>query len=184
MICGLIAERTCVACLHGVLPTATQRVSRVAYLTSALSSRQHSSRDGSLWFVFRDGTSGRSTHGGARQPVAAAPRGDVVVLDFNRATNLPCAYILFATCPLAPPQNRLEPADHGGRIEVRDPVPDRFPPKSVRSDHYGSYPAIPANAFMPSRGPRLQCEAECCRACRFGKASAHSRNCSHKGQQT
>ena len=31
----------------------------------------------------------------------------VVVLDFNRATNLPCAYIPFATCPLAPPQNRL-----------------------------------------------------------------------------
>ena len=29
--------------------------------------------DGSLRFVFRDGTSGRTTHGGARQLVAAAP---------------------------------------------------------------------------------------------------------------
>jgi uncharacterized protein len=63
--------------------------------------------DGSFWFVFRDGTSGRTTHGGARQLVAAPPWGDVIVLDFNRATNLPCAYIPFATCPLAPPQNRL-----------------------------------------------------------------------------
>ena len=63
--------------------------------------------DGSLWFVFRDGTSGRTTHGGARQLVTRAPKGDVVVLDFNKATNLPCAYIPFATCPLAPPQNRL-----------------------------------------------------------------------------
>ena len=63
--------------------------------------------DGSLWFVFRDGTSGRTTHGGARQLVTPAPAGDSVVLDFNKATNLPCAYIPFATCPLAPPQNRL-----------------------------------------------------------------------------
>ncbi|QEH37397.1 hypothetical protein OJF2_59880 [Aquisphaera giovannonii] len=65
-------------------------------------------RDGSLWIVFRDGTSGRTTAGGARQLEAARPGPDgAVVLDFNRATNLPCAYIPFATCPLAPPQNRL-----------------------------------------------------------------------------
>jgi uncharacterized protein (DUF1684 family) len=63
--------------------------------------------DGSLWFVFRDGTSGRTTAGGARQLIVPAPRGDTLVLDFNRAINFPCAYIPFATCPLAPPQNRL-----------------------------------------------------------------------------
>jgi uncharacterized protein (DUF1684 family) len=63
--------------------------------------------DGTLWFVFRDGTSGRTTHGGARQLVTALPQGGTVILDFNRAMNLPCAYIPFATCPLAPPQNRL-----------------------------------------------------------------------------
>ena len=64
-------------------------------------------KGGDLWFVFRDATSGRTTHGGARQLTADPPRGEEVVLDFNEAVNLPCAYIPYATCPLAPPQNRL-----------------------------------------------------------------------------
>ncbi len=86
--------------------------------------------DGSLWFVFRDGTSGRTTHGGARQLVTAAPRGDVVVLDFNKATNLPCAYIPFATCPLAPPQNRLSLPITAGELKY-EPGPDRSPTEST-----------------------------------------------------
>ena len=60
-----------------------------------------------LWFVFRDTTSGKTTHGGARQLYAPLPKDGVVELDFNRATNLPCAYTPFATCPIAPKQNRL-----------------------------------------------------------------------------
>jgi uncharacterized protein (DUF1684 family) len=63
--------------------------------------------DGSLWLVFRDGTSGRTTAGNARQLIVPAPRDETVVLDFNKAINLPCSYIPYATCPLAPPQNRL-----------------------------------------------------------------------------
>jgi uncharacterized protein len=63
--------------------------------------------DGSLWFVFRDATSGRTTPGNARQLTAEAPLGNSVVLDFNKAVNLPCAYTPHATCPIAPPQNRL-----------------------------------------------------------------------------
>lgn len=82
--------------------------------------------DGSLWFVFRDGTSGRTTHGGARQLIAAAPRGDLVVLDFNKATNLPCAYIPFATCPLAPPQNRLSLPITAGELKY-EPGPGQPP---------------------------------------------------------
>ncbi len=73
--------------------------------------------NGMLWFVFRDGTSGRTTHGGARQLYAEAPRGENVVLDFNKATNLPCAYIPYATCPLAPPQNRLSLAIEAGELK-------------------------------------------------------------------
>ncbi len=71
-------------------------------------------KDGSLWFVFRDATSGRTTHGGARQLTADPPEGDAVILDFNKAVNLPCAYIPYATCPLAPPQNRLGLAIEAG----------------------------------------------------------------------
>lgn len=29
-------------------------------------------------------------------------------LDFNKATNPPCAFTPYATCPLAPPENRLD----------------------------------------------------------------------------
>jgi uncharacterized protein (DUF1684 family) len=71
-------------------------------------------KGGGLWFVFRDRTSGRTTHGGARQLTSDPPRGDEVVLDFNKAVNLPCAYIPYATCPLAPPQNRLGLAVEAG----------------------------------------------------------------------
>ena len=74
-------------------------------------------KSGALWFVFRDGTSGRTTHGGARQLTADPPKGDVVVLDFNKAVNLPCAYIPYATCPLAPPQNRLGLAIEAGELK-------------------------------------------------------------------
>jgi uncharacterized protein len=30
-----------------------------------------------------------------------------MVLDFNKATNPPCAFTPYATCPLAPAENRL-----------------------------------------------------------------------------
>ena len=63
--------------------------------------------DGRLWFVFRDATSGRTTPANARQLTAEPPLGEVVVLDFNKAVNLPCAYTPHATCPIAPPRNRL-----------------------------------------------------------------------------
>jgi uncharacterized protein len=82
-------------------------------------------KNGSLWFVFRDGTSGRTTHGGARQLYADPPQGNVVVLDFNKATNLPCAYIPYATCPLAPPQNRLSLAIEAGELKYEPQRGDR-----------------------------------------------------------
>ena len=53
-------------------------------------------------------------------PAAGAPGPDGrVVLDFNRATNLPCAYTDLATCPLPPPENRLPVA-----IEAGEKIPD------------------------------------------------------------
>jgi uncharacterized protein (DUF1684 family) len=73
-------------------------------------------KSGALWFVFRDGTSGRTTYGGARQLSADPPKEDLVILDFNQAVNLPCAYIPYTTCPLAPPQNRLSLAIEAGEL--------------------------------------------------------------------
>ena len=89
-------------------------------------------RNGSLWFVFRDGTSGRTTHGGARQLYADPPQGSSVVLDFNKAVNLPCAYIPYATCPLAPPQNRLKLAIEAGELKYEAAQADHSASESAR----------------------------------------------------
>ena len=71
--------------------------------------------DGGLWLVFADVTSGRATYTAGRQLVAPPPSADgTVVLDFNRTTNLPCAYTEFTTCPVPLPQNRLTVAIEAG----------------------------------------------------------------------
>lgn len=61
-----------------------------------------------LWFIFRDLTSGETTYQAARFLYTPLPVDGKVVLDFNRAENPPCAYNPFSTCPLPPPQNRLQ----------------------------------------------------------------------------
>jgi uncharacterized protein (DUF1684 family) len=58
--------------------------------------------------VFADRTSGKETYGAARFLYVDPPQGGKVVLDFNKAYNPPCAFTPFATCPLAPPENRLD----------------------------------------------------------------------------
>ena len=61
-----------------------------------------------LWFIFRDLTSGETTYQAARFLYTPMPVNGKVVLDFNRAENPPCAYNPYSTCPLPPPQNRLQ----------------------------------------------------------------------------
>ena len=90
------------------------------------------SKNGTLWFVFRDGTSGRTTAGGARQLYADPPQGGRVLLDFNKAVNLPCAYIPYATCPLAPPQNRLSLAIEAGELKYEPRSEAGSPAESIR----------------------------------------------------
>ena len=63
---------------------------------------------GELFFVIADRTSGKETYGAARFVYAKLPKDGKVVIDFNEAYNPPCAFTLFATCPLAPPENRLD----------------------------------------------------------------------------
>ncbi|GAA1018735.1 hypothetical protein Aple_026350 [Acrocarpospora pleiomorpha] len=70
---------------------------------------------GSLSVLFTDVTSGVTTYAANRALALDAPDPDGrVVLDFNRATNLPCAYTDFATCPLPPAENRLPVAIEAG----------------------------------------------------------------------
>jgi uncharacterized protein len=76
--------------------------------------------DDTFFFVFRDLTAGAQTYGAGRFLNAGAPKaGDrTVVLDFNLATNPPCAFTPFATCPLPTPQNDLPV-----RIEAGEKAP-------------------------------------------------------------
>jgi uncharacterized protein (DUF1684 family) len=73
--------------------------------------------DGGLHILFTDATSGVTTYPANRSLHVAAPDADgTVVLDFNRATNLPCAYTEFATCPLPPAENHLPVAVEAGEL--------------------------------------------------------------------
>jgi uncharacterized protein (DUF1684 family) len=68
--------------------------------------------DDELWFIMRDGTSGKTTYGASRFLYAPLPKtglkqAGIVEIDFNKAENPPCVFTDFATCPLPPPQNRL-----------------------------------------------------------------------------
>jgi uncharacterized protein len=64
--------------------------------------------DQELFIMFADATSGHETYGAGRFLYVPLPSGGRVQLDFNKAYNPPCALNDFATCPLPPPQNRLQ----------------------------------------------------------------------------
>jgi uncharacterized protein (DUF1684 family) len=70
--------------------------------------------------LFTDATSGVTTYPGARSLSIIAPDADsTVALDFNRASNLPCSFTDFATCPVAPSENRLTIAVEAGEKNPR-----------------------------------------------------------------
>jgi uncharacterized protein (DUF1684 family) len=76
-----------------------------------------------LFYIFKDGTSAKTTYGAGRFVYSALPDQDgMVVLDFNRAYSPPCAFTDFATCPLPPSRNRLDVAIEAGEL---DPHPSR-----------------------------------------------------------
>jgi uncharacterized protein (DUF1684 family) len=68
-----------------------------------------------LFLVFADRTSGHGSYPAGRFIDTAGPDAQgKVVLDFNRAYSPPCAFTTFATCPLPPPENRLDLAITAG----------------------------------------------------------------------
>jgi uncharacterized protein len=67
-----------------------------------------------LFFVFSDPTSKTETYPGGRFLETEPVVNGTVVLDFNRAYNPPCAVTPYATCPLAPKENRLAVAIPAG----------------------------------------------------------------------
>jgi uncharacterized protein (DUF1684 family) len=71
---------------------------------------------GGLFLPFRDGTNGRETYGAGRYLLDTAKSADLgtgalpgsLVLDFNFAFQPSCAFDPRWSCPLAPPENRLD----------------------------------------------------------------------------
>lgn len=76
---------------------------------------------GQLWFIFADRTSGKQTYGAGRFLYADLPPAgsDRVIVDFNKAYSPPCVFTPYATCPLAPPENRLDLAVTAGELDYR-----------------------------------------------------------------
>jgi uncharacterized protein (DUF1684 family) len=76
----------------------------------SLDAVQERPSDTRLFILFRDLTAGRETYGAGRflYSDGLPDKDGQVVLDFNKAYNPPCAFTPFATCPLPPPQNRLD----------------------------------------------------------------------------
>lgn len=67
--------------------------------------------------MFQDKTSGTTTYSGGRFLYIDPPdENGKVTLNFNRAVNPPCAYTVYATCPLPPSENWLNvPLEAGER---------------------------------------------------------------------
>ncbi len=79
-----------------------------------------------LFFVFRDATSRSETYAAGRflqtpLPDHGTSAPGTVVLDFNQAYNPPCAFTIYATCPLPPRQNRLEATIPAGEKRYNSP---------------------------------------------------------------
>lgn len=68
-----------------------------------------------LFILFGDATSGKETYPAGRFLYADLPdaSGNTIV-DFNKAYNPPCAFTIYATCPLPPKQNILPIAIKAG----------------------------------------------------------------------
>ena len=76
--------------------------------------------DGQLFLIIADRTSGHTTYAASRFLYAApAGKDGTTVVDFNRAYNPPCAFTSFSTCPMPPPENRLDLAVTAGEKKPR-----------------------------------------------------------------
>ncbi|MCL6265199.1 DUF1684 domain-containing protein [Flagellimonas myxillae] len=67
-----------------------------------------------LFLPFLDDTNGGETYGGGRYIDLTVPKGDSIVIDFNRAYNPYCVYNKKYSCPLVPRQNYLRTSVKAG----------------------------------------------------------------------
>ena len=53
-------------------------------------------------------TNGEETYGGGRYIDLTIPKGDVLIIDFNKAYSPLCAYSYKYSCPIPPAENDLK----------------------------------------------------------------------------
>ncbi len=70
------------------------------------------------FLVIADETTGLDTYGAGRFMYTEPDSTGKILLDFNKATNPPCAFSPFATCPMPPPENFLPVAIEAGEKAV------------------------------------------------------------------
>jgi uncharacterized protein (DUF1684 family) len=78
--------------------------------------------DGQLFLIFADRTNGHTTYGAGRFLYADPPKNGMTVVDFNKSYNPPCVFTHYATCPLPPPENRLDLTITAGEKSYRGAV--------------------------------------------------------------
>lgn len=67
-----------------------------------------------IFIPFTDMSSGNESYGGGRYIDLEIPKGDTLVIDFNKAYNPYCAYNHKYSCPIPPRENSLPVAIHAG----------------------------------------------------------------------
>jgi uncharacterized protein (DUF1684 family) len=77
-----------------------------------------------FFVMFKDATNATTTYGSRMLHAPMVENGEWTVIDFNVASNPPCAYSPFTTCPLPPAENRLAVAIEAG--EKRFPTDRGF----------------------------------------------------------
>ncbi|MCA0133720.1 DUF1684 domain-containing protein [Winogradskyella alexanderae] len=60
-----------------------------------------------LFLPFLDDTNGESTYGGGRYIDLRIPKGDAIIIDFNKAYNPLCVYDEKYSCPIVPRENYI-----------------------------------------------------------------------------
>jgi len=84
----------------------TEGVVEFTLLGQTVRMRPMTTRPGRLYFIFRDGTSGKETYEAARFLYSDLSADGTTVLDFNQAYNPPCSFNPYTTCPIPPAENR------------------------------------------------------------------------------
>ena len=115
-----------------VIPTSTgdpTRFTRIGFVRPTLAGREVSlalywleGYGGGFFLPFRDALAGAQTYGGGRYLLDTVKGADLgmsddglrLVLDFNYAYNPSCSYDPRWSCPLAPPENRIDVAVEAG----------------------------------------------------------------------